>query len=115
MQLPSQVCNSRVWQDKSVIEIIESVLEAYKPLAQWRWSDEVGSFMDGALPRSYCCQYRESDLDFVQRMLAEAALTWRCEQRLVAVLFADRRQLSATPEGPSSEADGGILFHNMRR
>jgi type VI secretion system secreted protein VgrG len=35
-----QVRNSRVWQDKSVIEIVDAVFQAYQPLARWRWSDE---------------------------------------------------------------------------
>ena len=113
----SQVRNSRVWQDKSVIEIVESVFEAYVPHAIWRWSDEAGPFMDGAVPRSYCCQYRESDLAFVQRLLTEEGLAWRFEQTEDgpgAVLFADNTQMSAVPEDPSSEADGGIRFHNVR-
>ena len=113
----SQVRNSRVWQDKSVIEIVESVFEPYMPLAIWRWSDETGPFMDGAVPRSYCCQYRESDLDFVQRLLTEEGLGWRFEQTEQgpgAVLFADSTQASAVPEDLSSEADGGVRFHNVR-
>ncbi len=113
----SQVRNSRVWQDKSVIEIVESVFEAYLPLAIWRWSEETGSFMDGAVPRSYCCQYRESDLAFVQRLLTEEGMAWRFEQSEDgpgAVLFADSTQVSAVPEDPSSEADGGIRYHNVR-
>ena len=117
MRRLSQVRNSRVWQDKSVIEIVESVFEAYMPLAIWRWSDEAGPFMDDAVPRSYCCQYRESDLAFVQRLLTEEGLAWRFEQTEDgpgAVLFADTTQLTAIPEDPSSEADGGIRFHNVR-
>ena len=113
----SQVRNSRVWQDKSVIEIVESVFEAYLPLAIWRWSDEVVPFMDGAVPRSYCCQYRESDLAFVQRLLTEEGMAWRFEQTEDgpgAVLFADSTQASAVPEDPSSETDGGIRYHNVR-
>ena len=113
----SQVRNSRVWQDKSVIEIVESVFEAYLPLAIWRWSDEAGPFMAGAVPRSYCCQYRESDLAFVQRLLTEEGLAWRFEQTEDgpgAVLFADSTQASAVPEDPSSETDGGIRYHNVR-
>lgn len=112
-----QVRNSRVWQDKTVIEIVESVFQAYVPLAQWRWSDETGPFMDDALPRSYCCQYRESDLDFVQRMLTEEGLTWRFEQGEngpMAVIFADSTQLIAVQEDPSSAMDDGIRFHNAR-
>ena len=48
MWRPGQVRNSRVWQDKTVIEIDEQVFEAYSPAAKWRWSDEAGPFMDGA-------------------------------------------------------------------
>jgi type VI secretion system secreted protein VgrG len=75
-----QVRNSRVWQDKTVIDIIDSVFAAYRPSARWRWSDETSSFMEDTRPRSYCCQYRESDLDFVRRILAEEGLSWRFEQ-----------------------------------
>ncbi len=113
----SQVRNSRVWQDKSVIEIVESVFDAYAPLAIWRWSEEAGPFMDDAVARSYCCQYRESDLDFVQRLLTEEGMAWRFEQTEDgpgAVLFSDSTQLSAVPEDASSDADGGIRFHNVR-
>jgi type VI secretion system secreted protein VgrG len=113
----SQVRNSRVWEEKSVIDIIESVFEGYRPMALWRWSDETGPFMSEVPPRSYCCQYRESDLDFVQRLLTEEGLAWRFEQTedgLGVVFFADSSQLSATPEDASSEADSGIRFHNVR-
>jgi type VI secretion system secreted protein VgrG len=112
-----QVRNSRVWQDKSVVEIIDAVFEAYRPLARWRWSDDAGPFMDQAVPRSYCCQYRESDLDFVQRLLAEEGVAWRFAQGAdgpEAVLFADSTQLSAVPDDASSEAGGGIRFHSAR-
>jgi type VI secretion system VgrG family protein len=112
-----RVRNSRVWQDKSVIQIVDSVFESYLPLAKWRWSDEAGPFMDGAVPRSYCCQYRESDLDFVCRLLAEEGLAWRFEQTSDgpgAVLFADSSRLCAVPEDVSSEADGGIRYHGAR-
>jgi type VI secretion system VgrG family protein len=108
--------NSRVWQDKTVIEIVDSVFDAYQPLARWRWSDETSPFMAGAMPRSYCCQYREFDLEFVRRMLAEEGLSWRLEQVEDGpgiVLFADSTQLSAVPEDPSSELDGGIRYHGV--
>jgi type VI secretion system secreted protein VgrG len=113
----SQVRNCRVWQDKTVIEIVDLVFEPYLPLARWRWSDEAGPFMDGALPRSYCCQYRESDLTFIKRLLAEEGLGWRFEQDEdgpCAVLFADSTQLAAIPADTVSEADGGVRFHAAR-
>jgi type VI secretion system secreted protein VgrG len=113
----SQVRNSRVWQDKTVVEIVESVFEGYQPLAQWRWSEETDAFVAAVSARSYCCQYRESDYDFVNRLLTEEGLAWRFEetedgQRLV--LFADSSQLSATAEDASSAASGGIRFHGVR-
>jgi Rhs element Vgr protein len=72
--------------------------------------------MADALPRSYCCQYRESDLDFVRRILAEEGLSWRFEQTDDGpgmVLFADSSQACAVPEDPSSEVDGGIRYHGV--
>ncbi len=112
-----QVRNSRVWEDKSVVEIVNAVFAAYRPLACWRWSDETGPFMSTVPARSYCCQYRESDLDFVHRLLAEEGLAWRFEQAedgTGLVLFADSTQACAVPDDASSAADGGIRFHNVR-
>jgi type VI secretion system VgrG family protein len=112
-----QVRNSRVWQDKTVIEIVDEVFDGYAPLAQWRWSEEAEPFMADAVARSYCCQYRESDLDFVRRLLTEEGLAWRYEQLeegVGVVLFADSSELGATPEDASSEAGGGIRFHGVR-
>ncbi|MCC2970954.1 type VI secretion system Vgr family protein [Massilia sp. IC2-476] len=112
-----QVRNCRVWQDKSVVEIVDAVFSAYQPRARWRWSDDTGPFLAEVSPRSYCCQYRESDLDFVQRLLADEGLCWRHEQTEAGpglVLFADSSQRSAVPEDASSEALGGIRFHGAR-
>ena len=108
------VRNCRVWQDKHVIDIIDAVFAAYVPLARWRWSDETSAFMAGTLPRSYCCQYRETDLDFVQRLLAEEGLGWQVEQDDTGhglVLFADSTQASAVPEDASSATGNGIRLH----
>lgn len=105
-----QVRNSRVWQDKSVIEIVDDVFESWLPLAKWRWSEDTSPFIADANPRSYCCQYRESDLDFVRRLLAEEGLSWRLDDTEL-VIFADSSQPSAIPEDSSSERDGGIRFH----
>lgn len=55
--LLTQVHDSRVWQDKSVIAIVDEVFQAYAPRAVWRWSDEVGACLRDAGERSYCCQY----------------------------------------------------------
>ena len=113
----AQVRNSRVWQDKTVIEIVDSVFAAYQPLAKWRWSDETGPFLADAMRRSYCCQYRESDLDFVRRILTEEGLCWRFEQAESGpgvVLFADSSNPDAIPEDISSAAGGSVRYHGAR-
>jgi type VI secretion system secreted protein VgrG len=112
--LLSKARNSRAWQDKTVIEIIDAVFEPYQPYAQWAWSGEVNSFMREAVARSYCCQYRETDLDFVTRLLTEEGLAWRFEEHEGGsrmVLFADSSQLCAAPADPSSDAGGGLRYH----
>jgi type VI secretion system secreted protein VgrG len=112
--LLSQARNSRAWQDKTVVEIIDSVFEPFQPYAQWIWSGEVASFMGDAVARSYCCQYRETDLDFVTRLLTEEGLAWRFEEHEGGsrmVLFSDSSQLCAVPADPSSESGGGIRYH----
>ena len=109
----AHVRNSRVWQDQGVTDIVDAVFGAYAPVARWRWSDEVMPFMNEAPARSYCCQYRESDLDFVLRLLAEEGLAWRFEQLddgPAMVLFADSSSLSGVPEDAGS-AGGAVRFH----
>jgi type VI secretion system secreted protein VgrG len=112
--LLTQSRNSRAWQDSSVIEIVDSVFAAYQPRARWVWSSEAGPFVAGATPRSYCAQYRETDFDFVTRLLTEEGLAWRFEEHDGSdqmVLFADSSQLCAVPEDASSAAGGGIRYH----
>jgi Rhs element Vgr protein len=112
----AHVRNSRVWQDKTVIDIVDSVFEAYLPHAQWRWNQDVRPFMADVPPRSYCCQYRESDLDFVRRILTEEGLCWRVEDTgddPCLVLFADSSLPGALPDDVCSAADGGIRFHGV--
>ncbi len=109
----AHVRNSRVWQDKSVIDIVDEVFGVHAPVARWRWSEDAVSFMAGAMVRSYCCQYRESDLAFVERLLAEEGLSWRFEQGEEGpemVLFADSTSGSAIPDDPSG-AGFGVRFH----
>jgi len=43
-----QVRNSRVWQDKTVMEIVDIVFQEHAPHAEWRWSDETAAFMADA-------------------------------------------------------------------
>ena len=65
-------------------------------------------------PRSYCRQYRETDFDFVRRLLAEEGLSWRAEggePGEVIVVFADSTRRQACPQDPSSAQGGAVRFH----
>ncbi|MEH6434573.1 type VI secretion system Vgr family protein [Massilia sp. DD77] len=109
----AHVRGSRVWQDMAVPDIVDDVFAAYAPAARWRWSEDALSFMAAVPARSYCCQYRESDLAFVERLLSEEGLAWRFEQGEdgpTLVVFADTVARSAIPDDPSSAAIG-VRFH----
>jgi hypothetical protein len=75
--------DSRIFQDESVPEIVRAVLREGGVRTRFRlfWTYP---------PRSYCVQYQESDLDFVERILAEEGI----------LHFFDQ---------PSSEAEAEIL------
>lgn len=118
--LLSQSRNSRVWQDKTVMEIVEDVFAEYSPHAAWTWSEEVAPFMQSVQARSYTIQYRESNLEFVSRLLAGEGLSWRVEESADApaahrlVLFADSSVSKAFVEDATSASGlggAGIRFH----
>lgn len=104
--------NSRVFQEKSVREIVDAVLGAHTELASWRWADGCDAFLNSR-SRSYCVQYRESDFAFLQRILAEEGLGWRLYEDADArcgngmEIFADSLGL---PEDRVS-ASVGVRFH----
>ena len=65
--------DSFVFQDKTALEIVEEVFRDH-PSAHWRVDGT-----DSLRRRSLCVQYRESDLAFVQRLLAEEGLSYHFE------------------------------------
>lgn len=91
LQLLERSVRSRIFQGKSVPEILEAVL---MPLLSQR-DRSMDAAALGSLdlaPRDYCVQYRETDLDFVHRLLEEEGLTYRFDQHLEdheTVVFLD--------------------------
>ena len=63
--------STRIFQNKSVPEILEELLDAGLGPLERAFSNELGGTY---APREYCVQYQESDLDFVQRLMAEEGI-----------------------------------------
>ncbi len=114
---------SQVWQDLGVMEVIDSVLSAHAAIGEWRWAADVPDHLQlspfGA-EREYIVQYRESDLAFVQRVLAEEGLIYRFERHPGSprghrlVILADSPNEDSCPEDPSSASalgGRGLRFH----
>lgn len=110
----TQSFRSRVFQDKSVQQIINQVFADYELYASWRFTGDANRLLDNVQPRSYCVQYRESDFDFVQRLLAEEGLGY-CfveDQQAPAghrmVIFGESPML---PEDITSISETGLRYH----
>ncbi|MCL2591703.1 MAG: phage late control D family protein, partial [Betaproteobacteria bacterium] len=74
---------SRVFQDLSVPEIVEKVINEHinANRAMASTLNQKADILRGHLyaPRSYCLQYRETDLAFIERLLFEEGLPYRFE------------------------------------
>ena len=64
----------RIFQEMSVLEIVESVLGDF--LGPYGRELDTGTASRGSAPRDYCVQYGESDFDFVCRLLEEEGISY---------------------------------------
>lgn len=108
---------SRVWQDATVQQVAEDVFAPLAPWADWQWAPCALAHLQAsplAGLRGLRVQYRETDLAFLQRLLAAEGLNYRFEEHPDAaaghrlVVFADS---PSSPEDAASQAGGGIRFH----
>ncbi|BBG31052.1 type VI secretion system Vgr family protein [Zymobacter palmae] len=89
LTLLEHVCDSRIFQDLTVVEIVTQVLEGH--------SFSEGGFrfdlrhQDRYPKRSYCVQYRESSYHFISRLLEEEGIWWYVaqEQDKHVIVFTD--------------------------
>jgi type VI secretion system secreted protein VgrG len=100
--------DSYVFQDKTAVEIAEEVFADY-PQANFR--------LDVTEPlrkRSLCIQYRETDLEFVSRLLAEEGLTYRFEhldgEEAAKANVQAKHRLVVSDRNASRTALGDIRF-----
>jgi type VI secretion system secreted protein VgrG len=91
--------NSRLWQKKSVKQIVEDVFKAagfsgYK----------TDKLTKGLSPREYCVQYRESDFNFVSRLLEEEGIYYYFEHTADShiLVLCDQPSHHAPAEGLST-------------
>ena len=115
-----QTLRSQVWQDTLLTDLIDSVLGRYAAWASWRWAPCVGEHLGASAQagvRPYTVQYRETDLAFLQRLLAREGLAYRFEESEdgqpgpTVVFFADSTASQSCPEDAGSAAWGGVRFH----
>ena len=120
LALLARTRHSAVWQERSVTEVIDAVFGSYANVAAWHWSPcaqaHLAQSHQGGV-RSYVVQHRETDLAFVQRLLAHEGLVLRLEEHADApsgqraVILADTPSSESCPLDVTSAADGGIRFH----
>ncbi|QGZ37657.1 type VI secretion system secreted protein VgrG [Pseudoduganella flava] len=106
--------DSYVFQDKDARQIVTELLSDYP---QVRFEFDVTQEL---APRAVCTQYRESDLEFVTRLLASEGLSWRFEHaqpdddsqdgqaRHKLVIFDSQARIPEMPD------DATLRFHGMR-
>jgi type VI secretion system secreted protein VgrG len=85
--LLTQRQNFRIFQDKSVPDIVKAVLaEAKVPSDSYRFALK-GTYK----PREYCVQYRQSDMDFIAYLLEEEGISYYFEHQETGhvVVFGD--------------------------
>jgi type VI secretion system secreted protein VgrG len=95
--LLSKKQNSQIFQDKTVLEIIDKVLSE-KPISQFKDIDVAG-VTQKHVKRSYCVQYQETDFDFISRLLeSEGIYYWfDCHDKPGKMMLADTSIDAAVP------------------
>jgi len=110
--LATQQRRSRVFEQRALLDIVQHVLDGYEGCTS-QIADDVEAYLADLPIRPYTTQYRESDYDFLSRLLAEAGLGWTTVEaedvplKHAVRIFADSRGL---PEDPESSQQG-VRFH----
>ncbi|WP_437540807.1 type VI secretion system tip protein TssI/VgrG [Sorangium sp. So ce367] len=100
--------NSRIFQDLTVPGIVDRILDDWGLPRRWHLAQEHA-------PRAYCVQYQESDLDFLQRILADEGIFFHFEHpddagegEREVIVFADDPHLVKPIDGePALEVREG--------
>jgi type VI secretion system secreted protein VgrG len=109
----TRTSDCRIFQNKTVPDIIQKI---FKDLAFQDFELRLyGSFA----PRDYCVQYRETDFDFVSRLMEEEGISYYFKHqdgKHVMVLGNDPAAHAACPSQPAARYDfrgGGIQYEDV--
>ncbi|AWY42585.1 type VI secretion protein [Pseudomonas putida] len=85
----AQRFNQRIFSGRSVPQILDKVLRQHGIAGHERRFELSGQYP----PRDFCTQYRESDLQFLQRLCARERIHYHFEHRAAGhcVVFSDRK------------------------
>jgi len=111
--LLTRTTDSRIFQNKNVPDIVEKIfsdngLKDYKPSLKGSYS-----------PREYCVQYRETDFNFVSRLLEEEGIFYYFQHedgKHTLILADDASEHKACPEQGTARCrphEGGIYAEDM--
>jgi type VI secretion system secreted protein VgrG len=86
LRLASQRVDTRIFQDATVLEVVEQVLRPALTVYGRTYDPAHDKIADPSVypKRDYCVQYGESDLDFVARLLEEEGISYFFEPDLEA-------------------------------
>ncbi|MFD0738595.1 type VI secretion system Vgr family protein [Lysobacter koreensis] len=108
--------NCRIFQDRTVVEIVEEVFGQYEQLAQADYALDLARY--ARMP--YCVQYNESDFAFVSRLLEEAGIHYHfshAEDGHVMCLRDDSTRsepIAGRSPGVQFQSDQGVQnFHGL--
>lgn len=117
--LLTQRTNSRVFQNKTVLEIVDKVFGALNddfPFVGVKWSPKEGASSDALTGtytrRDYCVQYRETDLNFISRLLEQEGISYYFDHNSdghTLVLFDDSQKV---PFCKGEEKDSTLSYVN---
>ena len=112
--------DSRVFQDKSVIEIIEEVLADHQATSEGNF--DVATHIVATHPkRNICIQYQESDFDFISRLMEEEGIFYYFrhevedsgEGKHTLVLCDDVSGYKFNPAKPSGDDDANDVLYRQ--
>lgn len=73
-ELGRQRRHSRIWQGVSTLDVVSEVLDEL--LSSYGRTYDATALSRGSEPRTYCVQFRETDFDFVKRLLEEEGISY---------------------------------------